>query len=113
VFGSVAEADKRMPVGNRFIPTEGGVSIPVGLDVQTKERLPEPVEVAAYYVVSEALANAICLRGRITRTSQVHDSAPATGKALEAGPFHAGFSEHRRLASVLCLSSRDRTRQAF
>jgi len=32
--------------------------VPVQLDVQTIARLPEPVEVAAYYVVSEALANA-------------------------------------------------------
>ena len=32
--------------------------IPVELDVQTNGRLSEPVEVAAYYVVSEALANA-------------------------------------------------------
>jgi Histidine kinase-, DNA gyrase B-, and HSP90-like ATPase len=33
-------------------------SIPVNLDVQVKGRLPERVEVAAYYVVSEALTNA-------------------------------------------------------
>jgi signal transduction histidine kinase len=32
--------------------------IPVELDVQVDGRLPEPVEVAAYYVVSEALTNA-------------------------------------------------------
>ena len=32
--------------------------IPVELEVETPVRLPEPVEVAAYYVVSEALANA-------------------------------------------------------
>src|SRR6266550_1075371 len=32
--------------------------IPVELDVRVEERLPEPVEVAAYYVVSEALTNA-------------------------------------------------------
>jgi signal transduction histidine kinase len=32
--------------------------IPVGLDVTTTARLPEPIEVAAYYVASEALANA-------------------------------------------------------
>jgi signal transduction histidine kinase len=32
--------------------------IPVVLDVQVEERLPEHVEVAAYYVVSEALTNA-------------------------------------------------------
>jgi signal transduction histidine kinase len=33
-------------------------TIPVDLDVTTNARLPEPIEVAAYYVVSEALANA-------------------------------------------------------
>jgi signal transduction histidine kinase len=32
--------------------------VPVELEVQVEARLPEPVEVAAYYVVSEALANA-------------------------------------------------------
>jgi signal transduction histidine kinase len=32
--------------------------IPVGLDVTADTRLPEPIEVAAYFVVSEALANA-------------------------------------------------------
>jgi signal transduction histidine kinase len=32
--------------------------VPVELDVHVQRRLPEPVEVAAYYVVSEALANA-------------------------------------------------------
>jgi signal transduction histidine kinase len=33
-------------------------TVPVELDVRTDRRLPEPVEVAAYYVVSEALTNA-------------------------------------------------------
>ncbi|MFJ2832308.1 PAS domain S-box protein [Streptomyces sp. NPDC087263] len=33
-------------------------AIPVELDVTTKARLPEPIEVAAYFVASEALANA-------------------------------------------------------
>jgi signal transduction histidine kinase len=33
-------------------------AVPVELEVDVQERLPEPVEVAAYYVVSEALANA-------------------------------------------------------
>jgi PAS domain S-box-containing protein len=32
--------------------------VPVELDVRADERLPEPVEVAAYYVVAEALTNA-------------------------------------------------------
>lgn len=33
-------------------------AVPVELDLHVLRRLPEPVEVAAYYVVSEALANA-------------------------------------------------------
>jgi signal transduction histidine kinase len=32
--------------------------VPVELDVRVDRRLPEPVEVAVYYVVSEALTNA-------------------------------------------------------
>ena len=32
-------------------------AVPVHLTVQVKGRLPEPVEIAAYYVVSEALTN--------------------------------------------------------
>jgi signal transduction histidine kinase len=32
-------------------------AVPVSLDVQVKGRLPEPVEVAAYYAVAEALTN--------------------------------------------------------
>jgi signal transduction histidine kinase len=34
-------------------------AVPVELDVTTNERFPEPVEIAAYYVASEALANAM------------------------------------------------------
>ena len=34
-----------------------GAAVPVSLRVELTERLPEPVEVAAYYIVSEALAN--------------------------------------------------------
>jgi signal transduction histidine kinase len=33
-------------------------AVPVELDLRSERRLPEPVEVAAYYVVSEALTNA-------------------------------------------------------
>ena len=36
----------------------GRSAVPVDLDDRTNGRLPEPVEVAAYYVVSEALTNA-------------------------------------------------------
>ena len=34
-------------------------SLPVNLDLRVAERLPEPVEVAVYYMISEALANAV------------------------------------------------------
>jgi signal transduction histidine kinase/CHASE3 domain sensor protein len=34
-------------------------TVPVQLDVRTDRRLPEPIEVGAYYVVSEALTNAV------------------------------------------------------
>jgi signal transduction histidine kinase len=34
-------------------------AVPVDLDVTTDARCPEPIEIAAYYVVSEALANAM------------------------------------------------------
>ena len=36
----------------------GAAAMPVRLDVELSGRLPEPVEVAVYYVVSECLANA-------------------------------------------------------
>jgi signal transduction histidine kinase len=36
----------------------GAAAVPVRLDVDLSDRLPEPAEVAAYYVVSECLANA-------------------------------------------------------
>jgi signal transduction histidine kinase len=50
------------------ILTEGGLppalralarrcAVPVSLDIKVAERLPEPVEIAAYYAISEALTN--------------------------------------------------------
>ena len=72
--------------------------IPVELDVQAEGRLPEPVEVTAYYVVSEALTNAakhaqasnvqvtLDVRGCMLRIA-VHDNGiggadPARGSGL-------------------------------
>ena len=43
-------------------------AVPVELDLRTGRRLPDHVEVAAYYAVSEALANAI----KHARASVVH-----------------------------------------
>jgi signal transduction histidine kinase len=53
-------------------------SIPVELDVRTQERLPEHVEVAAYYVISEALANA----AKHAKASGVHVQVDVTGGVL-------------------------------
>jgi len=52
--------------------------IPVELDVRTQGRLPEPVEVTAYYSVSEALTNA----AKHAEASTVHVSADARGGTL-------------------------------
>jgi signal transduction histidine kinase len=53
-------------------------SIPVQLEVRTEERLPERVEVAAYYMVSEALTNAAKHAG----ASVIHVSAETAGQVL-------------------------------
>jgi signal transduction histidine kinase len=53
--------------------------LPVALDVRLHERLPEPVEAAAYYVVSEALANVV--KHARARSAQVR-AISADGTAL-------------------------------
>ena len=45
--------------------------VPVNLDVQVPGRLPHPVEIAAYYVVSEALANTARHAGTAVATVEV------------------------------------------
>jgi len=52
--------------------------VPVELDVRAMERLPEPVEVAAYYVISEALTNA----AKHSNASVVQIGAEIAGNAL-------------------------------
>jgi signal transduction histidine kinase len=50
-------------------------AVPVKLDLRTGPRLPQPVEVAAYYAVSEALANA----AKHAQASAVHVELSAPG----------------------------------
>jgi signal transduction histidine kinase len=52
--------------------------VPVELDLRAIERLPEPVEVAAYYVISEALTNA----AKHSNASVVQVGAEVAGNAL-------------------------------
>jgi signal transduction histidine kinase len=52
--------------------------VPVTLDVRAAERLPERVEVTAYYVVSEALANA----AKHAEASAAHIEVEQTGEAI-------------------------------
>jgi GAF domain-containing protein/two-component sensor histidine kinase len=54
-------------------------AIPVDLDVRVVERLPEPVEVAAYYVVSEMLTNA----AKHARASSVEVTADVADGLLD------------------------------
>ena len=53
-------------------------AVPVDIDVRIDGRLPEPVEVAAYYVVSEMLTNA----AKHARASVVEVAAEASGGTL-------------------------------
>jgi signal transduction histidine kinase len=53
-------------------------SVPVELDVRAVARLPEPVEVATYYVIAETLTNA----ARHANATVIHVGAEATGQVL-------------------------------
>ena len=53
-------------------------AVPVELDLRVERRLPDPVEVAAYYAVSEALANA----AKHARASVVHVEVDALDATL-------------------------------
>jgi signal transduction histidine kinase len=56
-------------------------AVPVDLDVETDGRLPEPIEVAVYYIVSEALTNA----AKHGRASNVTVRLQATDDRLRIG----------------------------
>jgi signal transduction histidine kinase len=79
-------------------------AVPVDLLVDAKERLPEPVEVAAYYVVSEALANA----ARHANASRARVEVAANDGALELSVQDdgAGGADPARGSGLVGLADR-------
>lgn len=97
------------------ILTEGGLGpalkalgrrspVPVELDVDLPGRLPEPVEVGAYYVVSEALANA----AKHAQASVVHVEVRVLDGALSLSVRDDGVggADPRRGSGLVGLSDR-------
>jgi signal transduction histidine kinase len=79
-------------------------TIPVELNVRVDRRLPEPVEVAAYYVVSEALTNA----AKYARASVVRVDVGVRGRALrvEVKDDGIGGADPARGSGLLGLKDR-------
>jgi signal transduction histidine kinase len=59
-------------------------AVPVLLNVQVEDRLPEPIEIAAYYVVSEALTNT---------AKHAHASAAEVDVTIGEGVLHVRVSD--------------------
>jgi signal transduction histidine kinase len=62
-------------------------AVPVRVDMRPVGRLPEPVEIAAYYVVAEALANTI---------KHAHASAAHVDVAVDGGALRVGVRDDGR-----------------
>jgi signal transduction histidine kinase len=79
-------------------------TLPVVLDVRAVARLPEQVEVAAYYVISEALANAV----KHARASVIHVEADTLEGALQlqVRDDGAGGADPTRGSGLLGLKDR-------
>jgi signal transduction histidine kinase len=79
-------------------------AVPVDIDVRIDDRLPRPVEVAAYYVVSETLANA----AKHARASVVEVDAEASGGTLRVcvRDDGAGGADPRRGSGLTGLKDR-------
>jgi signal transduction histidine kinase len=78
--------------------------IAVELDVRTERRLPEPVEVAAYYVVSEALTNA----AKHAQASKVHVDVDLRGRILHVAVRDDGVGGADPAGGSGLLGLRDR-----
>jgi signal transduction histidine kinase len=81
--------------------------LPVELDVRLPDPLPEPVEAAAYYVVSEALANVVKHAGAeaaIVRVTRMNGSA-----RVEVADDGAGGAEPDRGSGLWGLRDRVET----
>ncbi|MCW2542302.1 MAG: histidine kinase [Frankiales bacterium] len=78
--------------------------LPVELELQTKQRLPESVEVAAYYVVSEALTNAAKYAHASVVNIALH--AQDTGLRLAIRDDGIGGADRSRGAGLVGLSDR-------
>jgi len=68
-------------------------AVPVGRDIQVQGRLPEPVEIAAYYTIAEALTNTAKHACGTTAQIQVSESdAVMHVRVRDNGRGGAGFS---------------------
>jgi signal transduction histidine kinase len=61
--------------------------VPVEVDLRTDRRLPEPLEVAVYYVVSEALTNAT----KHSRASSAHVALDTDGAIVHLSIYDDGI----------------------
>ncbi len=79
-------------------------AVPVNLDVAIEQRLPDSVEVAAYYVVAEALANA----AKHANASQVKVRAHATDESLNLfiSDDGVGGADSRKGSGLIGLKDR-------
>jgi signal transduction histidine kinase len=80
-------------------------AIPVDMDVRIDGRLPEPIEVGAYYVVSEMLTNA----AKHARASVVEVHAEATGDTLRVCVRDDGIGGADPLRGSGLVGLKDRT----
>jgi signal transduction histidine kinase len=79
VSAAAARTASRSSTAIRVMASVAWWTVPVQLEVHAETRLPEPVEVAAYYIVSEALTNT----AKHACASAVHVAIEAHDSVLE------------------------------